>query len=49
MFIAMYDEDDNIVTIFESRKECAEYFNTSRKCIDIFFQKLQVVLGIIEN
>lgn len=47
MFIAMYDEDDNIVTIFESRKECAKYFNTSKKCIDSFFSNVKA--GRIKN
>lgn len=31
MFIAMYDENDNIVTIFENRYECAKYFGTTKK------------------
>lgn len=47
MFIAMYDENDNIVDIFENRKECAEYFQTSLKCIDTFFSKVKH--GRIEN
>lgn len=31
--IAMYDLEDNLITCFESYKECAEYFETSVKCI----------------
>ena len=31
--IAMYDLDDNIITIFDSYKECAKYFNTSSASI----------------
>jgi len=27
--IAMYDLNDNILTVFENYKECAKYFNTS--------------------
>lgn len=27
--IAMYDLEDNLITIFDSYKECAKYFNTS--------------------
>lgn len=29
----MYDLDDNLITVFENYKECAEYFNTSTGCI----------------
>ena len=47
MFIAMYDENDNIVRIFENRKECADYFQTSLKCIDSFFSNVKH--GRIEN
>lgn len=47
MFIAMYDEDDNIVRIFENRKECADYFQTSLECIDSFFSRVKY--GHIEN
>lgn len=47
MFIAMYDENDNIVRIFENRKECADYFQTSLKCIDNFFSNVKH--GHIEN
>ncbi len=47
MFIAMYDEKDNIVTTFENRNECAKYFNTTRKCIDCFFSRVKK--GIITN
>ena len=31
--IAMYDLEDNLVTIFDNYKECAKYFNTSVKVI----------------
>lgn len=41
MFIAMYDEDDNIVRMFEDKKECADYFQTSLKCIDSFLSKVK--------
>ncbi len=27
--IAMYDLEDNLITIFDTYKECAKYFNTS--------------------
>ena len=27
--IAMYDLDDNLITVFDNYKECAKYFNTS--------------------
>lgn len=47
MFIAMYDDKDNLITIFENRQECAKYFNTTKKCIDSFFSK--VTSGIREN
>lgn len=47
MFIAMYDEEDNIVTIFESTKECAKYFNTSMECIRSYFSNVKA--GRIRN
>lgn len=47
MFIAMYDDKDNLIAIFENRQECANYFNTTKKCIDSFFSK--VTSGIREN
>ena len=47
MFIALYDENDNIITTFENREECAKYFNTTRRYIDTFFSK--VTRGIVEN
>lgn len=31
--IAMYDLEDNLLTIFNTYKECAKYFNTSVRCI----------------
>lgn len=31
--IAMYDLEDNLITIFDNYKKCAEYFNTSIKVI----------------
>lgn len=27
--ILMYDQEDNLVTIFDTYKDCANYFNTS--------------------
>lgn len=47
MFIAMYDDRDNLITVFENRQECANYFNTTKKCIDSFFSK--VTSGIRDN
>ncbi len=31
--LALYDLEDNLVTIFNDYKECAKYFNTSIGCI----------------
>lgn len=31
--IAMYDLEDNLITVFGNYKDCAEYFNTSTGCI----------------
>ena len=47
MFIAMYDENDFIVRVFEDKKECAEYFNTSKNCIESFFSNVKA--GRISN
>lgn len=32
--IAMYDLEDNLITIFETTEECAKYFNTSANVIN---------------
>ena len=37
--IAMYDLEDNLITIFESYKECAKYFNTSTKVIQCYISR----------
>lgn len=34
--IAMYDLEDHLLTVFDSYKECANYFNTSTKCIHCY-------------
>ncbi len=34
--IAMYDLEDNIITTFDSYKECAKYFNTTVKVIQCY-------------
>lgn len=47
MFIAMYDENDCIVEIFENRKDCARYFNTTLGSIYSFFSNVKK--GRIEN
>lgn len=31
--IGCYDLEDNLITVFENYKECAEWFNTSVECI----------------
>ncbi len=31
--IAMYDLEDNLITIFDGYKECAKYFETTTKVI----------------
>lgn len=43
MFIAMYDENDCIVEIFENRKDCARYFNTTLGSIYSFFSNVKKV------
>lgn len=34
--IAMYDLEDNLITIFDSYKECAKYFNTTIEVIHCY-------------
>lgn len=34
--IAMYDLEDNLITIFDTYKEAAKYFNTSVKVIQCY-------------
>lgn len=37
--ISMYDLEDNLITIFDSYKECAEYFKTSIDTIYSYISK----------
>lgn len=37
--ITMYDLEDNLITIFDSYKECANYFNTTTKVIQSYICK----------
>lgn len=37
--IAMYDLEDNLITVFDGYKDCAEYFNTTRKVIECYICK----------
>lgn len=37
--IAMYDLEDNLITVFDNYKKCAEYFNTSREVIESYICK----------
>lgn len=34
--IAMYDLEDNLITVFDTYKEAAKYFNTSIKVIQCY-------------
>ena len=37
--IAMYDLEDNLITIFDSYKECAKYFNTSIQVLHCYISR----------
>ena len=37
--IAMYDLEDNLIRIFDSYKECAEYFNTTTRVIHCYISR----------
>ena len=37
--IAMYDLEDNLITVFDNYKKCAEYFNTSISCIHCYISR----------
>ena len=37
--IAMYDLEDNLVTIFDNYKECAKYFNTSIQVLHCYISR----------
>ena len=39
--IAMYDLEDNLITVFESYRECAKYFKTSVKSIHCYICRSQ--------
>ena len=39
--IAMYDLDDNLITIFNNYKECANYFDTSVNTIKVHICRLK--------
>ena len=45
--LALYDLEDNLITVFESYKECAAWFNTSIKCIHSYICKSKK--GIIDK
>lgn len=34
--IAMYDLEDNLITVFDNYDECAKYFNTSKKSLECY-------------
>lgn len=36
IMISMYDLEDNLITIFNSYKECAEYFKTTVEVIQCY-------------
>ena len=37
--IAMYDLEDNIITIFDTYEECAKYFNTTKNVIHSYIYR----------
>lgn len=39
--IAMYDLEDNLITVFDSWQECANYFNTSTGVIRSYICRQQ--------
>lgn len=45
--ISCYDLEDNLVTIFDSYKECAEWFNTSVKVIHCYISRRKK--GIVDR
>ena len=45
--IAMYDLEDNLITVFESYKECAKYFKTSIESIHCYICRSQK--GIVDK
>lgn len=45
--ISCYDLEDNLITVFESYKECAEWFNTSVNCIYCYICRNQK--GIVDR
>ena len=45
--IAMYDLEDNYITSFDNYKECANYFETSIRCIHSYICKSRK--GVIDK
>lgn len=45
--IAMYDLEDNLITVFDGYKDCAEYFNTTRDVIKSYICKSKK--GIVDR
>ena len=45
--IAMYDLDDNLITVFDSYRECARYFKTSIEAIHCYICRSQK--GIVDK
>ena len=45
--IAMYDLEDNLITVFDSYRECARYFKTSIESIHCYICRSQK--GIVDK
>lgn len=45
--ISCYDLEDNLITIFDSYKDCAKWFNTSVKVIYCYISRSQK--GIVDK
>lgn len=40
--LAIYDEEDNIVAVFDNAKEVAKWFNTSVQCIYKYLERNKI-------
>lgn len=39
--LALYDLEDNLITVFENTVECSNYLNIDRRCLDSFLSRVR--------
>ena len=39
--LALYDLEDNLITVFDNATECSNYLNINRRCLDSFLSRVR--------